>query len=289
MHDFPECDDMMHRLACLLPALLAPHLVAADVPAKFEVEKHRNLAYNPAKDADPVKHKLDLYVPKGAKKFPVMMFVHGGAWRSGNKDLYAALGETFAKQGVGTVVINYRLSSASGTIKHPDHVKDVAKAFAWVKENASRYGGDPEKLYVSGHSAGGHLVALLATDDQYLKAEKCAAKDVRGVMALSGVYTIGADLPMLKDAFGSDAKLCEAASPAAHCKAGLPPFLIAYGTKDFPFLDLMAEQFGKKLTACKCDAKVMKLDRDHYTMIVWAAASAADPMTKAMLEFMGVK
>src|SRR5262245_21259620 len=127
-----------------------------------------------------------------------MMFVHGGAWRSGQKEMYAALGETFAKQGVGTAVINYRLSSSGGTVKHPDHVKDVARAFAWVKENAARYGGDPEKLYISGHSAGGHLVALLATDEQYLKAEKCSAKDVRGVMALSGVYTIGAGLPFLE-------------------------------------------------------------------------------------------
>ena len=289
MHDTPECDDMLHRLACLLPAFLAPHVTAGDLPAKYEVEKHRNLAYNPARDADPVKHKLDLYLPKGAKKFPVLMFVHGGAWRSGNKELYAALGETFAKQGVGTAVINYRLSSSGGKVKHPDHVQDVARAFAWVKDNAARYGGDPEKLYLSGHSAGGHLVALLATDEQYLQAEKCTTKDIRGVMALSGVYTITPQLPMLATAFGTDARACEAASPLTHVKAGHPPFLIAYGSKDFPFLDAMAEQFGKKLTACKCDAKVVKLDRDHFSIIVWAAASAADPLTKGMLEFMGIK
>jgi acetyl esterase/lipase len=289
MHDTPECDDMIHRLACLLPALLVPHVTAGDLPAKFEIEKHRNLAYNPAKDADPVKHKLDLYLPKGATKFPVMTFVHGGAWRSGNKDLYAALGETFARQGVGTAVINYRLSSADGKIKHPEHIKDVARAFAWVKDNAARHGGDPEKLYLSGHSAGGHLVSLLVTDEQYLTAEKCSVKDVRGVMALSGVYTIAPELPMLATAFGTDAKACEAASPLTHVKADRPPFLIAYGSKDFPFLDTMAEQFGKKLTACKCDAKVMKLDRDHYSIIVWAAASAADPLTKGMLGFMGIK
>ncbi|HVK09623.1 MAG TPA: alpha/beta hydrolase [Gemmataceae bacterium] len=289
MHDTPECDDMIHRLACLLPALLAPHLAAGDLPAKYEVEKHRNLAYNPARDADPVRHKLDLYLPKGAKKFPVMTFVHGGAWRSGNKDLYAALGETFAKQGVGTAVINYRLSGADGKVKHPDHVHDVARAFAWVKANAPKYGGDPEKLYLSGHSAGGHLVALLATDEQYLKAEKCSTKDLKGVMALSGVYTITPQLPMLATAFGTDARACEAASPLTHVKADHPPFLIAYGAKDFPFLDMMAEQFGKKLTANKCDAKVLKLDRDHFSIIISAATSAADPLAKGMLEFMGIK
>ncbi len=277
--------DMITRLAYFLPALLAPATLCAEDAGKFGVEKHRNLAYNEAKDADPVRHKLDLYTPKGAKNYPVMMFVHGG---SGNKDLYAALGETFAKQGIGTAVINYRLSSAKGDIKHPDHVKDVAKAFAWVKGHAGSYGGNAEKLFISGHSAGGHLVALLATDEQFLKAEKCSVKDVRGVMALSGVYMIAPGVAVLKEAFGSDAKACEAASPFNQVKANAPPFLLAYGDKDFPLMDQMAEQFGKKLKDNKCDAAVMKLtQRDHFSIIIRTASSADDPMTKAMLEFMG--
>ena len=182
---------MMLRILPLFAFCLAVPLSAQE-KKPFEVEKHLNLVYHSAKDADPVKHKLDLYVPKGVKDFPVMMFVHGGSWKSGNKDLYPALGETFAKQGIGTAIINYRLSSNKGTVKHPDHIHDVAKAFAWVKENAGKYGGDPKKLFISGHSAGGHLVALLATDESYLKAEKCSTTDIRGVMALSGVYTIDA-------------------------------------------------------------------------------------------------
>ena len=85
-----ESEDMIHRIAALLPLLLGPAAAAAADSARYEVVKHRNLVYNPAKDADKDKHKLDLYVPKGAKDFPVMMFVHGGAWKSGNKELYAA-------------------------------------------------------------------------------------------------------------------------------------------------------------------------------------------------------
>ncbi|HJZ94834.1 MAG TPA: alpha/beta hydrolase [Gemmataceae bacterium] len=281
---------MLHRLAVLLPALLAAYPVAAEEPkAAFAVEKHLNLAYNAAKDADPDRHKLDVYVPKGAKDAPVMMFVHGGAWRSGSKDLYATLGDTFAKQGIVTVVINYRLSSAKGGAKHPDHIHDVAKAFAWVKENAPKYGGSPDKLFVSGHSAGGHLVALLATDEAYLKAEKCSLKDVRGVMAVSGVYTIAPTVGSIRAAFGTEEDVCNAASPLTHVKEKEPPFLIAYGTSDFPTLDQMAEKFGKKLTECKCDATVMKLDRDHYSIIIRLAASADDPLTKAMLEFIAKK
>lgn len=284
-----ESDDMIHRIAAaLLPALLgAGPLAAQDKAGSYAVEKHLNLAYNTAKDADPVRHKLDLYVPKGAKDFPVMVFVHGGMWRSGNKELYAPLGETFAKQGIGTAVINYRLSNRDGTgAKHPDHVRDVAKAVAWVKANAAKYGGSKDKLYLSGHSAGGHLVSLLATDDQYLKAEGCSIADIKGVMTVSGVYTISNLVGPFRSIFGSDETICKAASPITHVKAKEPPFLIAYGTKDFPFLDQMAEQFGQKLKACKCDAKVMKLDRDHFSIIINLAASADDPLTKTMVEFM---
>jgi len=283
-----ESDDMIHRIAAaLLPALLgAGPLAAQDKAGTYPVEKHLNLAYNPAKDADPVRHKLDLYVPKGAKDFPVMMFVHGGAWTSGNKDLYAALGNTFAQQGIGTAVINYRLSNRNGTgVKHPEHVRDVAKAFAWVKANAGKYGGSKDKLFVSGHSAGGHLVSLLATDEQYLKAEGCSVADIKGVMTVSGVYTISNLFDRFQNIFGTDDAACKAASPITHVTAAkAPPFLIAYGTKDFPFLDQMAEQFGKKLKDCKCDTKVMKLDRDHYSIIIRLAASADDELTRAMVE-----
>lgn len=279
---------MMPRLITLLALGLALPLFAQDKKT-FEVEKQLNLAYNPAKDADPVKHKLDLYVPKGAKDFPVLMFVHGGSWKSGNKDLYPALGETFAKQGIGTAIINYRLSSNKGMVKHPDHIHDVAKAFAWVKENAAKSGGDPKKLFISGHSAGGHLVALLATDESYLKAEKCATSDIRGVMAISGVYTIDAAVPLFHTVFGKEAEVCKAASPLTHVKEKHPPFLIAYGNKDFPFLDQMAEDMNKKLNECKCESKTLKLERDHISIVVKLAADAEDPLGKAMVEFIRKK
>jgi acetyl esterase/lipase len=277
---------MMHRIASLLPFLLGAAGLHAE-GATFEVEKVKNLSYNPAKNADPVRHKLDLYLPKGAKDFPVMMFVHGGAWKSGNKELYGALGETFAKQGIGTAVINYRLTDSKGTVKHPDHIRDVAKAFAWVKANCGKYGGSKDKLYVSGHSAGGHLVALLATDESYLKAEGYTCQDIRGVIAVSGVYTI---TPLvLGDIFGRDEAVCQAASPMTHCKGHHPPFLIAYGSHDFPFLDVMAEDFGKKLKAEKNDVTVMKLDRNHFSIIIQMGTKADDPLTRAMVEFMAKK
>ena len=261
-------------------------LGSAQDKAALSVDRIQNLAYNSAKDADPLRHKLDLYVPKKATNFPVVMFVHGGTWRSGNKDLYAAVGNTLGSQGIGTAVINYRLSSKEGKVKHPDHIHDVAKAFSWVKANVGKHGGDAGKLYVGGHSAGGHLVALLGTDASYLKAEGCDVKDIRGVVALSGVYTIVPAIKQIQDAFGSDTKECLAASPMTHVSGHHPPFLIAYGDKDLPMLDIMAEQFGKKLTECKCPTRVMKIsDRDHVSIMRNAAGNAEDPLTKAIVEF----
>src|SRR5262245_18121268 len=140
---------------------------AADKGGKYEVQVVSNLAYYDGKDADEVRHKLDLYMPKGKKDFPVLIFVHGGAWSMGTKDLYGPLGKVFAKNGIGTVVINYRLSPK---VQHPAHVQDVARAFAWTHKNIAKHGGNPDQIFISGHSAGGHLVALLATDESHLKA-----------------------------------------------------------------------------------------------------------------------
>jgi acetyl esterase/lipase len=276
---------MIQRLAApVLTAFLAAPLCAQD-KAEYTVQKQTNLAYNSARDADSVKHKLDLYLPKGAKDFPVMMFVHGGSWKSGDKDRYVKLGENFAQQGIGTAIVNYRLSNGKGAVRHPDHIRDVAKAFAWVKENAAKNGGDKDKLFVAGHSAGGHLVSLLATDASYLKDESCSVEDIRGVIAISGVYTISNLVPLFHDPFGKDPEVCKAASPLNHVNGKHPPFLIAYGNKDLPLLDTMAEQFGKKLQDCKCEAKVMKLERDHISIVVEMGTKPNDPLTKAMVEF----
>ncbi len=248
--------------------------------ADAAVETVKDVAYYEGKDADPVRHKLDLYLPKGKKNFPVLLFVHGGTWKSGKKDLYAPLGEVFAKNGVGMVIVNYRLSPA---VQHPAHVQDVAKAFAWTVRNIAKYGGRPDEIFISGHSAGGHLVALLATAESYLKAEKLDLKNIKGVIALSGVYAISGG--RLNQAFGEDPKVHEEASPLKHVKAGLPPFLIVYADNDFTGLDRLAESMGKALKAKEDAVTVLKIDdRDHYT-IIRKMIDETDPATQAALKF----
>ena len=122
---------MRMTLANLLGLLVfaaLPLPVRAENLAKrtFEVETIKDVAYYEGDAAHPVKHKLDLFLPKGHKDFPVLFFVHGGSWRHGDKGflgIYSNIGRCFAEQGIGTVVINYRLSPS---VKHPEHIKDVA-------------------------------------------------------------------------------------------------------------------------------------------------------------------
>lgn len=247
----------------------------------FSVTAVKDVAYYTGDDADPIRHKLDLYLPEGAKDYPVMVFVHGGTWRSGRKEMYGGVGRLFARQGIGTAVINYRLSPQ---VQHPAHVQDVAQAFAWVHSNIAKYGGRPDRIFLCGHSAGGHLVSLLATDEKYLQAEKLSTADVRGVIGVSGVYVIS-PVWLFESAFGSDVSGCLDASPLTHVHPGRPPFLLLYAERDFQFLDEMAEQMGASLKRNGCTAEVCKIpDRNHIT-IVRKMALEGDPVVAQITAF----
>jgi acetyl esterase/lipase len=245
-------------------------------PGALEMEKKTGVVYYRCPEDDDYRHRLDLFIPKGQKNFPVVVLIHGGVWMTGNNccfGLYTSVGEFLASQGIAAVLPNYRLSPE---IKHPEHIKDVARAVAWTRAHIAEYGGNPEKLFLAGHSAGGHLAALLGTDDTYLQDEGIAPADIRGVIAISGVYRIppgkldvqiggGApnsfrldelnpirgpsgwswlgwlpgiplSLNVFGPAFGDDPQVRAAASPINHVRPGLPPFLIISAEKDLPTL-----------------------------------------------------
>src|SRR5438128_7600683 len=96
---------------------------------------------------------------------------------------YATIGRCLAERGLVVVLPNYRLSPG---VRHPEHIKDVAAAFAWTCRNAREYGGDTQQIFVAGHSAGGHLVSLLATDERYMNHQGQRRQDIRGVIGISG-------------------------------------------------------------------------------------------------------
>jgi acetyl esterase/lipase len=179
-------------LAVSLLGLFAPVVgMAEDKPLRtYEVETVKRVAYYDGPGADRVRHKCDVFCPRGAENCPVVVLVHGGVWMYGDKScvgLYSAVGKFLARNGIVSVLPNYRLSP---WVKHPEHVKDVARAIAWTHKNCGKYNGRADQLFLVGHSAGGHLVALAATDEKYLKAERLRRSDIKGVMAMSGVYRV---------------------------------------------------------------------------------------------------
>lgn len=142
--------------------------------AKRNYTVHKNIPYIDSSIVgyDKTSHALDVYAPikTNGKKNKVLIFIHGGAWKGGSKDspLHRNVGKSFAANGIVTVVINYRLWPET---KYYGMAEDCAKAFAWVHQNIAQYGGDKNEIFVSGHSAGGHLAALITTDSSYLRKE----------------------------------------------------------------------------------------------------------------------
>jgi acetyl esterase/lipase len=294
-------------------------------PGALEIEEVRDVAYRTGPAADFFRHRLDLFVPKGKKDYPVVVLVHGGGWTLGDNrccGLYTSVGQFLASQGIGAVLPNYRLSPR---VKHPEHVKDVAGAVAWARAHVAEYGGDSGRIYLLGHSAGGHLVSLLATDESYLKAEGLKTADLKGVISVSGVYRIApgkvevvlggsgpraagpdqmfplrgtgsfslnsrlpafpAAVDIYGPAFSADARERLRASPLTHVRAGLPPFLILVAEKDWPTLSGMADEFHQALLREGDDARLLKVAGRSHNSVLFSAVSPADPAARAILEF----
>ncbi|MGC9972213.1 MAG: alpha/beta hydrolase [Bryobacteraceae bacterium] len=264
----------------MTPLLLAAALSLSPAGGdRSGVEVLRDISYSTGKPEDAAKHKLDLYRPKDARSAPVLLFIHGGAWRVGDRWQYAALGNRFARDGILTAVMSYRLAPRN---PHPAQIEDVAAAFTWVARNIGEYGGDPKRIFVAGHSAGAHLAALLTLDQRYLKARGLSWRDIRGTIALSGVYEIRG----LESVFGRDRQVRKEASPLWHVKAGAPPFLIGYCERDYPTLPAQALRLQRALRGAGVPAELVFLPGQGHISEIMRLASEDDPAARAMLRFM---
>lgn len=192
-----------------------------------------NVAYSD--NAHPLQ-KLDIYAPKGCSNAPVYVFVHGGGWNKRDKDEVGAQPKLFNEAGMIVVSVNYRLVPE---IQHPKNVQDLAESIAWIHKNVAKYGGDPKKIVLMGHSAGSHLVALVSTDDRYLAAHGLHRNQLAGVISLDGSAF---DIPdrikngaativeNCRKAFGESPEVQADGSPVNHVKHSipLPPYLLVY-------------------------------------------------------------
>ena len=269
----------------LLPILLWTLLIPApatgeDVDqATFSVEMVRDIPYAQKHSPHPRQH-LDLFVPRNTQKpTPVLVFVHGGSWRSGNKTFYLMLGRAFARQGILTAIIGYRLSPE---VKHPAHAQDVAQALNWVYRNAAKHNGNPQEIFLCGHSAGGHLTALIALDDRYLQVHDLSPTILRGVIPISGVYRIDSgrwyDLAFPRQ--GRDQ-----ASPIHHTRKDRPPFLVLWAEEEAINLVKQGRDFARSLKKSEVPVKAIEIpNRNHITIIV-GAVFPNDPLHRAIVSF----
>jgi acetyl esterase/lipase len=239
-----------------------PAPAATSWPGRPDVALMTDLPY--LRDGHP-NHRLDLYLPAGAAPFPVVVFVHGGCWNSGDKNMYAHIGRHFASRGVGVAVVGYRLFPE---VSHPAQASDVAAAFAWVHRNVAAYGGDPSRMFLCGHSAGGHLATLLATDRRLLAAHGLAKGHVRGLIALSGIYSVDfvIDLAGLGGVFaGADRGQ---ASPMTHAAGDCPPSLLLYAEDDLPTLGGQARAMHRKLEGAGAKTTLRKVEGKNHTSLI---------------------
>ncbi|MFH1149706.1 MAG: alpha/beta hydrolase [Actinomycetota bacterium] len=243
------------------------------------------------------RHTLDVYYPAFWSYNKVLVFVHGGGLSSGDKADYAELGKTYAGlYHYTTVLVNYELSLPNGTAVHPDHIEDVAAAFAWVKAHIGEYYGDPGEIFLLGQSAGAYLVSLLATDIRYLQAEGCSRSDIEGVISLSGYYdlydyTVYPDNPlglteeqvqmfrtMIFNSHRTFIKRqLDNASPYWKASSTQPQFCVMRTENDMPGLDVDAWNFYTKVDAFagqNPDFFVLQLSDYSEDTWAWSVLSA---------------
>ena len=179
------------------------------------------------------RNKLNIWVPTGTKKsdkLPIIVFLYGGGWYSGARDDYGFAGRAFARQGFIVVIPDYRIVPDG---HWPDFLQDSAAAVAWTDAHIANYGGDPDRIALSGHSAGAYNAVMLALDPQWMKGAGSDPSVIRGVAALAGPYDFA---PFEKggraDVAMGDIRPVERTQPIQFVRADAPPLWLGHGTAD---------------------------------------------------------
>jgi arylformamidase len=243
---------------------------------------------------------LDVYWPKGAKNLPVVFWIHGGGWQTGDKKEVQVKPQAFTEKGFVFVSINYRLWPAvdMGTL-----ILDVVKAAHWTHEHIAEFGGDPKRLLVMGHSAGAQLAAIICTDDRYLKAEGLSLDIVKGCVPVDGdTFDIPAiievaetrwrvhNLPKSKaghrEKFGNDPEKHKDFSAVTHVAKGkgIPPFFILH-VSGHPDTTAQAQRLGNVLKENEIPVTVFGARETTHSKVNADIGKPDDAATKAMFEF----
>jgi arylformamidase len=233
--------------------------------------------------------KLNIFKPrdKEAKGLPVLIFVHGGNWNSGSKNTYGFFGRNFAKKGVVTVIPDYTLSP---TANYDDMTAEIAACITWVNAHIADYGGDPQQVYITGHSAGGHLAALSVLNPKY----GIPRKAIKGIIlndaaGLDMKNYLRQNPPGNADDYiatwTSNPDLWHNASPIYFVNKEMPPFLVYVGEKTYGSITEANINFGEALTPYQSYVQTIRPNKKHVGMItqyVWPWSDRFDEIIAFM-------
>ncbi len=259
-------------------------------------EVQRDLPYG-----DLERQVLDIHAPKDAKNLPVVFWIHGGGWQSGDKALVQEKPKAFVERGFVFVSTNYRLLPK---VEMRTIFQDVAKSLGWVHKHIAEHGGDPNRIFVMGHSAGAQLAALLCTDDRYLKAEGVPYSVLKGCVPVDGdTYDVPAIIetaetrrrahgePQAKvghrEKFGNDPDKHKDYSAVTHVAKGkgIPPFLILY-VADHPDTTAQARRLASVLKQSEVATTLFGAKNSEHSRLNENLGVPEDPATKALDAFL---
>lgn len=212
------------------------------------IHRDKNLVFTQTHNTDSIPSKeLNVFYPKKSENLPVMIFLYGGSWKSGKKEIYNFLGSRMARRDVVTVIADYPLSP---DYQVDDMVKVAAQAALWTKNNISKYGGDPDEIFISGHSAGAHLAAVLATNNKHFEALG-EENPIKGAVLIDpaglDMHWYLSDYPeegkKYMKAFTEDPDFWEAYSPINYLERQSIPLLILEGERTYPSISTSIDRF----------------------------------------------
>ena len=249
------------------------------------------------------RHVLDIYTPEkpAGRSLPVMFWIHGGGWQTGDKSRVALKPKVLAERGFVFVSINHRLLPEVGMA---ELLGDVAKSLGWVYRNIARHGGDPRRIFVGGHSSGAQVAALLSTDERYLKKEGVPFDVLKGCVPVDGdTY----DIPKIiltaehrqalyggkmftfghRQKFGNDPEKHVDFSAVTHVAKGkgIPPFLLLYFSGN-PDTRAQAERLGAVLMAAEIPVKVYGKGDSNHGRLNDDLGKPDDPATQELYKFL---
>lgn len=257
----------------------------------------KNIAYVTANapDFDAQDHLLDVYAPRRASATlrPVVVFIHGGNWDSGDKKTYWFIGRRLAKQGVVAVIINYRMAP---NVKVPAMADDCARAVRWATQHIAEYGGDPARIFTMGHSAGGGLAALLSTDDARFARLGLPQNPVKGAILddAAGLdmfdYLKKMEYPgdeKFLVPFGSDSTVWRAVSPLYQLSASTPPTLLYVGGRSYPGIQKSSERYRQRLEQLGVKHRFTELPRKKHVAMAVMLFWKRNVVYRELLELVG--